>query len=301
MFDLAVKYFGFLKHVPLLPHAFDGLLKMSRLISNRAVLDHMDEIEKEALLWEGVSLSAHKFGGLQFNVFEKEIGHIHGNGLLDILFNREIKAQLISERKAKEHHVFKNSGWISLTVVDEVTRDRAVELLRLSYSKIREGRRAGQKKEPTMAHKNGSAPFKTVFLIFSWLLTSFALTWYSGLLSNYIGATSFGREFLVCGGQIVFQFTLLFLFREKSQAILDYLVQMMTVSLFGSVLLIPALFVHHFFPHTTSILFLCWFMLVVAFMLYEHIRRVKRIGAPKWLSASWVSYRILVLLLILFL
>src|SRR5690349_1481899 len=101
MFDFIVNRFGILKHIPFLPHLFDALLKIGTFISNRNALDYVDDIEKEVLRWENTSLQTHKFGGIQFNVNGKELGHIHGNGFLDILFSKRIKAELISSGKVK--------------------------------------------------------------------------------------------------------------------------------------------------------------------------------------------------------
>jgi hypothetical protein len=298
MFDLAVKYTGFLKHVPVVPHAFDGLLKISKLITNPEVLDYIDEIEKELLSWDGVEVSAHKFGGLQFDLNGKEIGHIHGNGLLDILFSRKIKEQLIEEGRAKEHHVFKNSGWISFAVKDETGKNNAIELLRLSYSGIRKDK-TKEKNPIEKTEARTRDVLRICFLFFSWLITSFILTKYSALLVDFIGPTSFGREFMICGGQIVFQSLLLFIAKQKPPLLLNYLTQMMMVSLIGSALLIPAFGINHLFKNLPEFFFPAWFMLVVAFMLFEHVRRVKKVSAPKWLSPTWVIYRIIVLVILL--
>src|SRR4051812_41622900 len=116
MFDIIVRYFGFLKHIPLMPHVFDALMKIYIFLTNKTILDYTDEIEKEVLSWEKTSGGMHKFGGVQFDVNHKEIGHIHSNGLLDILFNQELKARLLNEGKVKDHHVFKSSGWISFYI-----------------------------------------------------------------------------------------------------------------------------------------------------------------------------------------
>jgi hypothetical protein len=134
MFDFVVKYFGFLKHVPMLPHMFDSFLKICTWLSNKAVLDYCDDIENEVLSWTRASVSTHKFGGVQFNFGTKEIGHIHGNGLLDILFNREMKAGLLAEGRVTNHHVFKSSGWISFLIRNEGDKLLAIELLKKSYS-----------------------------------------------------------------------------------------------------------------------------------------------------------------------
>ena len=133
MFDFTIKHLGFLKHVPLLPHVFDAAMKIKNLFSNRALLDLLDEIEYEVLSWDKTTARMHKFGGIQFDVDKKEIGHIHSNGLLDILFSKEIKNQLVKEGRAKEHHTFKNSGWISFYIRNQEDKDYGLELLKHSY------------------------------------------------------------------------------------------------------------------------------------------------------------------------
>ncbi|MBL7873340.1 MAG: DUF5519 family protein [Cyclobacteriaceae bacterium] len=133
MFNLVVKYAAPLKHVPVLPHLFDALLKISSIFSNKYLLDYLDEIENEVLSWEHVALQMHKFGGTQFNFNGKELGHIHGNGLLDILFSRKTKSELMLKYCVNEHHVFKDSGWISFQVKTEVDKKIAIQLLRYSY------------------------------------------------------------------------------------------------------------------------------------------------------------------------
>ena len=133
MFDFALKYFGFLKHIPLFPHLFEAWMKIEKTVTDKNIPDYLDEIEKEVLLWERTSARIHKFGGIQFDVNKKEIGHIHSNGLLDILFTREIKNELIKNGKVKDHHVFKNSGWISFRIRKEEDKKTAIALLEKSY------------------------------------------------------------------------------------------------------------------------------------------------------------------------
>lgn len=133
MFNLVVKYASPLKHVPVLPHVFDALLKIGTLLSNRNLVDFIDDIENEVLSWAQTSVHVHKFGGTQFNFFDKELGHIHGNGLLDILFSRKTKSELMLKYPVKEHHVFKDSGWISFQVKTEADKKIAIQLLRYAY------------------------------------------------------------------------------------------------------------------------------------------------------------------------
>lgn len=133
MFEFIVKYFNALKHIPLLPHVVDGLIKLHTFLFKREILVYTDEIEQTVLSWEGTSLKMHKYGGVQFDVKNKEIGHIHSNGLLDVLLKREIKLQLIKEGRVQDHHTFSKSGWISFYIRNEKDKKYALELLEYSY------------------------------------------------------------------------------------------------------------------------------------------------------------------------
>ena len=133
MFRFIVTYLGFLKRVPLMAGMFDAFLMIWNMIVNPKINDAIEKIEKEVLTWKGVHLSAHKFGGLQFNYLTKEIGHIHSNGILDIPFSRKIKDELIKQGKATEHHVFNRSGWVSFYIQSECDTEQAIRLLELSY------------------------------------------------------------------------------------------------------------------------------------------------------------------------
>jgi hypothetical protein len=133
MFEFVVRYFSFLKNIPSLPQIFDGLTRLNTFIFKREILNYMDEIERKVLSWEGTSLKIHKYGGIQFDVNDKEIGHIHSNGLLDVLLKREIKAQLIKEGRVENHHTFGQSGWISFHIKNEQDKKYAIELLEYSY------------------------------------------------------------------------------------------------------------------------------------------------------------------------
>jgi hypothetical protein len=133
LFSFVVRYLGFFKFVPLFPMVFDSLLRLWMLASKSYVLDWLDEIEAEVLSWKGTSTSIHRYGGLQFNCNGREIGHLHSNGLLDVLYNREIKQQLLAKGRIQPHHIFEKSGWISFYIVDYHDRVYAKELLEIAY------------------------------------------------------------------------------------------------------------------------------------------------------------------------
>jgi hypothetical protein len=136
MFKFVIKYLGFLKRAPLLPHLFDSQFKLWLLFTNAELLDCLSDIETEVLSWGQTSISMHKFGGVQFNCCGREIGHIHSNGILDILFTRKIKQQLMEEGRISDHHAFAGSGWISFYITNKEDTTYAVNLLKIAYLKI---------------------------------------------------------------------------------------------------------------------------------------------------------------------
>ena len=99
----------------------------------RDILLTIDRIESEVSKWDGINVTLHKFGGLQFNFNNREIGHIHSNGILDILFNRNTKSILVERGMASDHHVFPDSGWISFYIRQADDGDSAIKLLKLAY------------------------------------------------------------------------------------------------------------------------------------------------------------------------
>lgn len=141
-----------------------------------------------------------------------------------------------------------------------------------------------------------SAKYRVAYIIFSWLVTSLILSSYSELLNGWIKSGDFYREFAICGGQVLFQGLIVGAIRPGK--VLHYLGNMMTVSLMGALLLLPMLMIAPWVQFH-SIVPLVYFMMVVAFMFYSHMNRSGRLGLPFGISASWVLYRVLILILFL--
>lgn len=68
-----------------------------------------------------------------FLAFNKEIGHIHWNGELDILFNRKVKAFLLERNWVEEYKWVSKSGWTTLLLVNANFLNHGLKLLRISY------------------------------------------------------------------------------------------------------------------------------------------------------------------------
>ena len=133
LFNNVIRTLAFMKHVPFAPMLFDAILKLLTYFTRKDVLIMVDDIEDEVTAWHGVSSKMHKYGGLQFDVHDKEIGHIHGNGVVDILLSRANKDQLLSEGKVTDHHTFKNSGWITYILNGQESKEYALRLFKISY------------------------------------------------------------------------------------------------------------------------------------------------------------------------
>ena len=112
---------------------FDSLIRVWVLLTQLELLIWLDEIETEVLSWQNTNVSIHKYGGLQFNYLGKEIGHIHSNGLLDVLFKLKTKGTLMEIGRISHHHVFIKSGWVSFYIKQPDDKSYALQLLRLKY------------------------------------------------------------------------------------------------------------------------------------------------------------------------
>lgn len=135
MFRFVVNYLGFLKHISIFAWIFDATFVLWNAVFNPNLTQALDVIENRVAAWNDVTLRVHKFGGIQFNYKKKEIGHIHSNGILDILFSIKTKKYLIQQGHALEHHLFKKSGWVTFYIHSEGDIEKAIWLLKLSYSK----------------------------------------------------------------------------------------------------------------------------------------------------------------------
>ena len=94
-------------------------------------------IEREVAGWEGVTVHAHRFGGVEFRLGKRELGHLHGDRLADLPFKRTMRDMLVETGRAIPHHVLPDSGWVSKRIETEEDADEAIELFRLSYERAR--------------------------------------------------------------------------------------------------------------------------------------------------------------------
>ena len=85
------------------------------------------------LAWDGVSTAPHRFGGVEYRLGTRELGHIHGDHLLDIPFPKKVRDEIVNAGLAEPHHVLPETGWVSFYLQGEADIQKAIELLRRSY------------------------------------------------------------------------------------------------------------------------------------------------------------------------
>ncbi len=84
--------------------------------------------------WDGVAISPYRYGGEEFRLGRRELGHIHGDHLVDIPFPKSVRDRIVAAGDAEPHHILPKSGWVSLFLRAEPDVERAIRLLELSYS-----------------------------------------------------------------------------------------------------------------------------------------------------------------------
>jgi Luciferase len=90
-------------------------------------------ITDAVLGWEGTSAVPHRFGGSEFRLGRRELGHIHGDSLVDIPFPSRVRDDLVASGQAQPHHVMPESGWVSVYLRQPDDVAQAIALLRKSY------------------------------------------------------------------------------------------------------------------------------------------------------------------------
>lgn len=93
-------------------------------------------LSNELSAWNGVTVRPHRFGGVEFQLEGKEIGHLHGDRLFDLLCSRSDRDRWINSGKARPHHLYPESGWVSVYLHTEEEVAHAIEIARFKYDQI---------------------------------------------------------------------------------------------------------------------------------------------------------------------
>src|SRR5207245_9722139 len=91
--------------------------------------------------WQEVEIRPHRYGGLEFRLGKRELGHVHGDALVDIPFPKAVRDEIVAAGQAEPHHILPNSGWVSLFLRSDEDVERAIGLLERSLELAREHRK----------------------------------------------------------------------------------------------------------------------------------------------------------------
>jgi hypothetical protein len=111
----------------------------------------LESIRKEIMSWAYVSAETHRFGGIEFRLNGRELGHIHGERLVDLPFPMKIRNELVNSGRVSPHHVLPRSGWVSYWInKGEKDVPAIVELFKMRYDQLKPIARPKQEKAADM-------------------------------------------------------------------------------------------------------------------------------------------------------
>ncbi|MEP7288018.1 MAG: luciferase family protein [Chloroflexota bacterium] len=102
-----------------------------------------ETINRAVLSWPDIAAYPHRFGGTEYRIGKREIGHIHGDYLVDIPFPTKVRDELVAAGRAEPHHIFPETGWVSYYLKQSADIDGAIDLLHYSYDLARKQKDRG--------------------------------------------------------------------------------------------------------------------------------------------------------------
>lgn len=84
--------------------------------------------------WQGVTTHHHRFGGVEFRVGRRELGHLH-RSFADLPFPRRIRDELVRAGRAHPHHILPESGWVTVPMRSATEIQNVIALFRQNYER----------------------------------------------------------------------------------------------------------------------------------------------------------------------
>jgi hypothetical protein len=100
-----------------------------------------DRIMEAVGSWDGVEVAPHRFGGIEFRLGRRELGHLHGDRIADLPFPRRVRDELIAAGRARPHHVLPDTGWVTAPI-DPSDVGAIIDLFWISYERAIRARSA---------------------------------------------------------------------------------------------------------------------------------------------------------------
>jgi hypothetical protein len=96
--------------------------------------DAGDAVIREVSSWKGVSVHEHRFGGVEFRLGHRELGHLHPR-FADLPFPRSVRDDLVAAGRAKPHHILPHSGWVTVPMRTPSEIATVIQLFRMNYDR----------------------------------------------------------------------------------------------------------------------------------------------------------------------
>ena len=91
------------------------------------------KIHEAVLSWPGVTAHSHRFGGTEYRLGRRELGHVHGDHLVDIPFPKKMRNEIVAAGRAQPHHILPDSGWVSFYLNEPADVEQAIALFKASF------------------------------------------------------------------------------------------------------------------------------------------------------------------------
>ena len=101
---------------------------------------HSEAITSAVLGWPGVEAVPHRFGGTEFRLGRRELGHLHGDEIADLPLPRGLRDELIASHRAQTHRWRPDSGWVTIPLTGEQEVTDVIDLLRGAYERAQRAR-----------------------------------------------------------------------------------------------------------------------------------------------------------------
>ena len=106
---------------------------VGEVLSPRAAIE---TVRAEVANWEGVTTHNHRFGGIEFRLGRRELGHLHAT-IAHLPFPRRLRDELVAGGRARPHHVLPQSGWVTVPMRTSSEVSTVIELFRQNYERGR--------------------------------------------------------------------------------------------------------------------------------------------------------------------
>jgi len=110
-----------------------------------------EAVRRELLVRSEVTESPHRFGGIEFRLGRRELGHLHGDRMADLPLPRRLRDELVAAGRAEPHHVLPDSGWVTRRVRGPEDVQAIVGLFALSYERAVAARAARSRRTEEVA------------------------------------------------------------------------------------------------------------------------------------------------------